>query len=121
MDLGSSPERSQGDAKEREAVSVADTVGIYLEEVSAHLLLTAEDEVRLARSMESGRRAAHKLDTGEELTPTDRAKLYRLIHEGDEAKMTFIRANLRLVISIAAGTTVVASTSSISSRRATSG
>ena len=29
----------------REAVSVADTVGIYLEEVSAHLLLTAEDEV----------------------------------------------------------------------------
>jgi RNA polymerase sigma factor (sigma-70 family) len=85
----------------REAVSVADTVGIYLEEVSAHLLLTAEDEVRLARSMESGRRAAHKLDTGEELTPTDRAKLYRLIHEGDEAKMTFIRANLRLVISIA--------------------
>ena len=57
----------------REAVSVADTVGIYLEEVSAHLLLTAEDEVRLARSMESGRRAAHKLDTGEELTPTDRA------------------------------------------------
>ncbi len=85
----------------REAVSVADTVGIYLEEVSAHLLLTAEDEVRLARSMEAGRRATHKLDTDEELTPTDRAKLFRLIHEGDEAKMTFIRANLRLVISIA--------------------
>ena len=78
-----------------------DTVGIYLEEVSAHTLLDAEDEVRLARSMEAGRKAQHKLDAGEDLTPGERAKLYRLIHEGEEAKMMFIRCNLRLVISIA--------------------
>jgi RNA polymerase primary sigma factor len=78
-----------------------DTVGIYLEEVSAHTLLDAEDEVRLARVMEAGRKAQHRLDSGEGLTPPERAKLYRLTHAGEEAKMTFIRCNLRLVISIA--------------------
>jgi RNA polymerase sigma factor (sigma-70 family) len=78
-----------------------DTVGIYLEEVSAHTLLDAEDEVRLARAMEAGRKAQHKLDSAEDLTPSERAKLYRLTYAGEEAKMMFIRCNLRLVISIA--------------------
>ncbi|MGH8874719.1 MAG: sigma-70 factor domain-containing protein, partial [Acidimicrobiia bacterium] len=81
--------------RRRPGVSVADTVGIYLEEVSSHVLLTADDEVRLARAMEQGRKARGKLDSGESLTSTDRARLYRLVHEGDEAKMAFIRANLR--------------------------
>ncbi len=87
--------------RRRESASVSDTVGLYLERVSGHTLLTAEDEVRLARSMERGRRAQAKLESGEKLTPTDRAKLYRLVHQGEEAKMAFIRSNLRLVISIA--------------------
>ena len=84
----------------RQAVPISDTVGIYLEEVSEHTLLTAEDEVRLARAMERGRRATLILETETELKPTERAKLHRLVHEGEEAKMTFIRSNLRLVISI---------------------
>ena len=75
-----------------------DTVGIYLEEVSAHTLLDAEDEVRLARAMEAGRKAQHRLDSGEDLTPTERARLYRLTHAGEEAKMTFIRCNLPIWI-----------------------
>ncbi len=87
--------------RRREGASVSDTVGIYLERVSDHTLLTAEDEVRLARAMEAGRKAQAKLDTGDPLTPTERAKLFRLIHGGEEAKMAFIRSNLRLVISIA--------------------
>jgi RNA polymerase sigma factor (sigma-70 family) len=75
---------------------------MYLEEVAMHTLLTAEDEVRLARSMEAGRRAQQDLDTrGDELTPAERAKVFRAIHESDEAKTEFIRSNLRLVISIA--------------------
>ena len=85
----------------RDSVPMYDTVGIYLEEVSAHTLLDAEDEVRLARAMEAGRKAQHRLDSGDELTPTELAKLYRLTHAGEAAKMTFIRCNLRLVISIA--------------------
>ena len=85
----------------RDASQTADAVSIYLEEVSAHSLLTADDEVELARSMEFGQRAQHKLDSGETLAASDRAKLYRLAHAGEESKAVFIRSNLRLVISIA--------------------
>ncbi len=79
----------------------ADGVGIYLDEVAGHGLLTAEDEVQLAQAMERGRKAQRKLDTARSLTPADRAALFRAIHQGEEAKMQFIRSNLRLVISIA--------------------
>jgi RNA polymerase sigma factor (sigma-70 family) len=74
---------------------------MYLEEVADHDLLTAEDEVRLARAIETGRRARQRLDTEPRISKTDRAELFRLVHEADEAQATFIRSNLRLVISIA--------------------
>jgi RNA polymerase primary sigma factor len=77
-----------------------DTIGLYLDEVSGHDLLTAEDEVHLARAMERGKKAKAMLDSGDH-ERTERARLTRMIAEGDEAKMTFIRSNLRLVISIA--------------------
>ena len=85
----------------REAAAPGDGVGVYLDEVADHDLLTAEDEVRLAQAMEAGRAAQIELDaTGQSLSPAERATLFRTIHEGEEAKMQFIRSNLRLVISI---------------------
>jgi RNA polymerase primary sigma factor len=80
--------------------SPSDTVGLYLDEVSEHELLTAEDEVHLARAMEQGRKARAKIDSGE-YQRSERAKLMRAIEAGEDAKMAFIRSNLRLVISIA--------------------
>jgi RNA polymerase sigma factor (sigma-70 family) len=80
---------------------LSDSVGMYLDSVSEHGLLTAEDEVRLARAMEQGRVAQRKLDEGSSLTPTERATLFRAVHLADGAKDEFIRSNLRLVISIA--------------------
>ena len=88
------------DARLDRGASPADTVGLYLDEVSEHELLTAEDEVHLARAMEQGKKAQSVLDSGDH-TRAERAKLMRAVAEGDEAKMTFIRSNLRLVISIA--------------------
>jgi RNA polymerase primary sigma factor len=85
----------------REAAPLSDAIGMYLESVAEHDLLTAEDEVRLSRAMEAGRKAQQKIDSESKLTPTERAKLFRSIHEADEAKAEFIRSNLRLVISIA--------------------
>ena len=80
----------------------SDGVGLYLDEVAVHDLLSAEDEVRLAQTMEAGREAERRLESlGGRLSAAQRAKLFRDIHEGDEAKMAFIRCNLRLVISIA--------------------
>ncbi len=78
----------------------ADGVGLYLDEVSGHDLLTAEDEVRLARVIEAGRQAAVRLET-EKLPSQDRFEMRRAVHHGEEARAEFIRANLRLVISIA--------------------
>ncbi len=88
------------DVKQDRSASSADTVGLYLDEVSEHLLLTADDEVHLARDMERGRKAKQLLDSGD-YKPGDRPRLIRMVAEGEEAKMTFIRCNLRLVISIA--------------------
>ena len=88
------------DARPERGSSPTDTVGLYLDEVSAHLLLTAEDEVHLARAMELGRKARQAIEA-DDYDRADRPRLMRMIAEGDEAKMTFIRSNLRLVISIA--------------------
>ncbi len=85
----------------KESPSLADGVGKYLEEVSSHDLLDAEDEVRLARAIERGRRAQQRLDTEPKLSAAERAGLFRETHAADEAKMEFIRSNLRLVVSIA--------------------
>ncbi len=88
------------DARPERGASPADTVGLYLDEVSGHDLLTAEDEVHLARAMERGKKAKVVLESGE-YRRAERPQLMRAIAEGDEAKMSFIRSNLRLVISIA--------------------
>jgi RNA polymerase sigma factor (sigma-70 family) len=88
-------------AKRAKETTVADAVGLYLEEVSSHTLLTAEDEVRLARAMERGRDAQRLLDRSEVLSASERSRAYRDLHLADEAKAEFIRSNLRLVISIA--------------------
>jgi len=85
----------------RSGASVADAVGLYLDEVADHYLLSAEDEVRLARAIELGRRAQGRLDGDPSLDPAERARLEQLVEEGRDAKLTFIRCNLRLVISIA--------------------
>ncbi len=81
--------------------TVADAIGMYLEAVSSHDLLTAEDEVRLARAIERGHNAEHELATADELTPERRVELVRYVRLADHAKQQFIRSNLRLVISIA--------------------
>ena len=85
----------------RDTAPLSDGIGMYLESVSSHDLLTAEDEVRLSRAMEGGRKAQQRLDSGAKITPTERARLYRDVNGADEAKAEFIRSNLRLVISIA--------------------
>lgn len=80
---------------------VPDAVGRYLEEVSSHELLTAEDEVRLARAMERARRAQLFLESQRDLTVAKRRELRVLVRLGEDAKAEFIRSNLRLVISLA--------------------
>jgi RNA polymerase primary sigma factor len=85
----------------RRRSGTADTVGLYLDDVADHRLLTAEDEIHLARAIEQGRRAASRLESDPDLDPVERRRLESLVEEGDEARALFISCNLRLVISIA--------------------
>lgn len=88
-------------SRKRQGTGTTDMIGRYLNEVSGHRLLTAEDEVRLARSIELGESARTHLRTDTDLSPGERVRLQAMVRHGDEARTTFIRANLRLVISIA--------------------
>ncbi|WP_241972868.1 sigma-70 family RNA polymerase sigma factor [Cryobacterium cryoconiti] len=63
-------------------------------------LLTAEEEVDLARRMEVGLFAAERLSRGA-TEPDLTRELEWLARDGDRAKCRFIEANLRLVVSVA--------------------
>ncbi len=78
-----------------------DTVGQYLHEIGATALLNAQQERDLSKQIEKGRDAKERLDSGEELTSKERVRLRRAVSAADKARDHFIRANLRLVVSIA--------------------
>ncbi|WP_207921500.1 RNA polymerase sigma factor RpoD/SigA [Micromonospora sp. KC721] len=84
-----------------EVAEERDLVGVYLHEISRTPLLDAAKEVDLSKAIEAGLYAEHLL--GEDRVPAgvDREELERLVVEGERAKDLFIRANLRLVVSIA--------------------
>ena len=88
-----------------EVAEERDLVGVYLHEISRTPLLDAAQEVDLAKAVEAGLYAEHLLDTldagGELPAGVSRDELERLVAEGERAKDRFIRANLRLVVSIA--------------------
>ena len=85
-----------------DSISRDDTVGMYLREMSRVPLLTAEEELSLAIRIEKGRKSREekiKL-TGRQNT-TKRRKLDAIIEDGQLAREHLIKANTRLVVSIA--------------------
>jgi RNA polymerase primary sigma factor len=94
------PEASRPEADSRRAAT-SDLVRIYLREIGRVPLLTAEDEVELAKAIEAGLFAEEKLAEGVPVRGADRGDLEFLVAEGDRAKQRLIEANLRLVVSIA--------------------
>ncbi|MFQ6059245.1 MAG: RNA polymerase sigma factor region1.1 domain-containing protein, partial [Anaerolineae bacterium] len=77
-----------------------DAISLYLKEVSNIPLLTAEEEVALAKQMERGRLALRRLARNGH-DPQERERLEREIQAGDAARKNLIQANSRLVISMA--------------------
>jgi len=71
----------------------------YLDGIGLYDLLTAEDEVRLAKAIETGHKAEIALETEKE--PAKCRKLGQMVRLGEDARQNFIRSNLRLVVSIA--------------------
>ena len=79
----------------------ADLVRVYLNGIGRTALLTAEQEVDLAKRIEAGVFAAHKLETGSRLSPQRKADLRAVIRGGNTARNHLLVANLRLVVSLA--------------------
>jgi RNA polymerase primary sigma factor len=89
----------EGDLGKRAPTS--DLVRIYLREIGRVPLLTAEDEVELAKSIEAGLFAEEKMARTAVLARGELLDLELLSREGMRAKQRLIEANLRLVVSIA--------------------
>jgi len=79
-----------------EGPDMSDSVGLYLNEIGLVPLLTAMEERELSQVIERGREAATRLEAGEKSR-----ELRQAVKAAAAAKDRFIRANLRLVVSIA--------------------
>jgi RNA polymerase primary sigma factor len=93
-------ERTPAEVRATDAIDSGDSVGLYLSQVGRVPLLTRDEEVKLAKRIERGRRARNELARGP-VPPRQRAKTERLIQKGMAAREYLIMANSRLVISVA--------------------
>jgi RNA polymerase primary sigma factor len=97
------PDRADG----RSTGTSSDPVRMYLKEIGRVPLLSAAEEVTLAKRIEAGSIASEKLADLSALRELDtldfaeRRLLERLARDGEQAKSELIQANLRLVVSIA--------------------
>jgi RNA polymerase primary sigma factor len=82
------------------SVPIDDSVGLYFREMGQQQLLSAEEEVQLAMEIEAGREAERVL-RNDDVTEHQEMDLNRLQEIGDAARAHLIRANTRLVVSIA--------------------
>ena len=78
-----------------------DPVRMYLKEIGKVALLTAEEEVDLAKRIEAGLFASEKLVTMPRVSASLRRDLEAIEYDGSIAKRKLVEANLRLVVSIA--------------------
>ncbi len=83
------------------AIDIDDSISLYLKEIGRIPLLTAEQEVSLAMRMESGREARRQLGRDGRLSPAERHELRLVVRDGTAAKEHLIKANSRLVVSVA--------------------
>jgi RNA polymerase primary sigma factor len=81
--------------------AMGDSVHTYLKSIGRTSLLTAEQEVDLAKRIEAGLFAEHKLETASGLDENYRRELEFVAEDGRRAKSHMLEANLRLVVSVA--------------------
>lgn len=85
-----------------ENISSDDTIGLYLKEMSRVPLLGVEEEMEIARCIEVGRDCRSELASGNGNLPKERKQeLLARVEEGVQAREHLIKANTRLVVSVA--------------------
>lgn len=83
-----------------------DTVRQYLNEIGQVPLLTSAEEKTLGKAVKDGQKAQQRIEEAKtsgkaKLSAADRKTLRDLVKAGEKAKDRMVRANLRLVVSIA--------------------
>ncbi len=81
-------------------ISTDDALDLYFKQMSQQKLLSAAEEIELAKAIELGNEAREQLESGE-IDFEERMDLTRLSNLGIEARRVLIQANTRLVVSIA--------------------
>ncbi len=81
-------------------IEIDDSISLYLKEIGRVPLLTAEEEVSLAKRMEKGRDARRKLAQGVD-DWEERERLLWFVRDGQAGQEHLIKANSRLVVSVA--------------------
>ena len=109
-DNADEPDDTRPDLDEQ-VTQTADLVRVYLNEIGKVPLLNAEQEVDLSKRIEAGLYAEHLLtdcdadkkdtDKGSSVSATYARELYAIEADGRRAKDHLLRANLRLVVSLA--------------------
>jgi RNA polymerase primary sigma factor len=95
------PARPTRRSEPTRALGEADDVRLYLEAAAREPLLTKEEEVELAMAIEHGEEAQARLQAGRLKSEVSIRKAKEAVRKGESARQRFIRANLRLVVSIA--------------------
>ena len=99
--------RTRSGGRPHDDTDERDLIGQYLDEIGSTPLLTAEEEVDLAKRIEVGLYAAERLradaadPVGTAYRTAYRTELEHLVEEGSRAKDRMIRSNLRLVVAVA--------------------
>lgn len=93
-------EESEANPVDPARISTDDPLSLYLQEMGQVPLLSREEEIELAQSMERARNAQRSLAT-ELHTLEQIAVMEEHIHQGQEARRHLIEANTRLVVSVA--------------------
>jgi RNA polymerase primary sigma factor len=89
-----------GDTSDLSDISVHNAISLYFKEMGREPLLKREEEIMLAQRMQRGEEAKKALEKNNH-RPGEREQLEQLVAVGKEARAHLIRANTRLVVSIA--------------------
>ena len=93
-------ESAEEDEFDLSQIEIDDSISLYLKEIGRVPLLTAAEEVDLAKRMEAGRDSRQRLNH-EQVEWEEREHLLWLVRDGRSAQEHLIKANSRLVVSVA--------------------
>jgi RNA polymerase primary sigma factor len=101
-DLSGTPSDMDPYSANLETISSDDTIGLYLKEMSSVPLLSVQEELDLAKKIETGKMAAQlMIETKGQIPPVELERLNEEVLCGEQARDHLIKANTRLVVSIA--------------------